>query len=79
MDQDLRITKEKVLTINKAIRDLGLKVYTSGQAWTRSTECDVSTTFEDVQFRSIRPPQGEKLWIPRVIMLQQAELVLREA
>lgn len=78
LDQDLRITRGKILAINKAIRDLNLTVHNSGHGYTRFTECDVSTTYEDVQFKSTSLPNKGKMWMPRVIVLQQTEIILQE-
>ena len=78
VDQDLRITRERVLAINKAIRDLDLRVYNAKEGLTRTTECDVGTTVEDAQFEEKAFVRGLKLWKPRVVALVQTDIWLSE-
>ena len=74
IDQDLGITREKVLTTNRAIKDLHLEVSSSTQADTRITDCDASITSEDARFRSTASSSNGKLWIPRVFVALESEV-----
>lgn len=78
LDQDRRVTHQKTVAINKIIRDLDLSVATSGAAYSRFTDCDVYNTSVDFHFKVQEGSRSGKLWIPRVIALQEVELELEE-
>lgn len=76
VDHDLRVTKNKVILINKAIRDMQLEVSSTQRA--RFTKSEVSSTTSDFKFKQEDNPNGGKLWWPRVIALQEVHLELQE-
>ena len=79
IDQDLRITKERIFIINKAIRDLNLEVRLPGlNCVGRTTECDIPTAPGDIGYELMKSSRGDELWKPRVIMVQKTEIDFTE-
>lgn len=78
VDQDLRITRERILIINKAIQDLNLTVCHPRGGFARTTECDIQSARTDSGFAKTKFAGGQELWKPRVIALQISEIVLVE-
>ena len=79
LDQDLRVTKKRILIINKAIRDLDLTVrHPTTTAFARTTDCGVSTRPEDVRYELVTSARGDKLWKPRVIVMQNTNVQFTE-
>ena len=68
IDQDLTVTREKTLLINRAIRELGLEVVTNHRM-PRQTDAQIMTGWKDFKFESTMSPNLGTLWQPRVILL----------
>ena len=75
VDQDLTITRQKTLAINKAIHNLNLEVCEQNVIWSRTMDCDIiSKSSKDLEFVMGTSTPGEKLWEPRVIVLLKREV-----
>ena len=68
VDQDLTITEDKVLSINRAIRELGLDV-SSKHHMSRQTAEGAGASRKDFKFKSTTSPDLGTIWQPRVILL----------
>ena len=77
VEQDLSVTAEKVSAINKAIRELNLvipKYKRKDYTWQAATDAPEGVYSIDEQWPSAYSAENGKLWIPKVLMIQQTSL-----